>query len=120
MAKIFIIFLIALLPLRGWSTDRMVLQMDRGGQTVGIANDMAGMATDCAMAMQMDSQAHGVDSDNSAVHEGCQSCQLCMPLATMDAPVTLSSTPIVQAVPEPRTGVFVSADTVRHAKPPIS
>jgi hypothetical protein len=121
VARIFIIFLIALLPLRGWSFDRMALQMERGDYAAGIALDSdAGMSPDCAMLMQMDSKAHAVDSEKGSLHQGCQFCELCMPLAALDAPVPLGCTPTIQPVPELRTSMFVSADTARYVKPPIS
>ncbi len=101
--------------------DRMSLQMERGDPAVGMAHDAdAGMGPDCAMAMQMNDMSHDGDSKKGSLHKGCQSCQLCMPLAALDAPATFVRTPVIQTVPEPRPRVFVSADTVRHEKPPIS
>jgi hypothetical protein len=121
VAKIFIIFLIALLPLRGWSSDRMSLQMEHGVNTVSIASDFAtSMSPDCPMAMQMGTQPHGGDTGQGAVQKGCQSCQLCMPLAGLHAPVILANIPNIQTAPELRAHVFVSAETVRYTKPPIS
>jgi hypothetical protein len=121
VARIFIIFLIALLPLRGWSFDRMSLQMDGGMRAAGVAsNSDTGMSSDCAMLMQMGSKTQDADSEKVVLHQGCQFCELCMPMGALVAPVTLASTPIIQAVPEWFSTVFVSADTARYAKPPIS
>jgi hypothetical protein len=121
VARIFIIFLIALLPLRGWSFDRMALQMDGDAHAVGIAHDSdTGMSPDCAMLMQMDNKTQDADSEQVVLHQGCQSCQLCMPLAGLNVLAPLASTSLVQTVPELRTSMFVSADTARYVKPPIS
>ena len=126
MARLFILFLIALLPLRGWTAERMVFAVDQGAPATAQSRSV-GMGEECVLHMQM--AAHHAEpaqpgADHSAnhgtEHKGCQSCQLCMPLAALDAPAVLAFTPIPQAVPVPRTRAFVSADAARHAKPPIS
>ena len=126
MARLFILFLIALLPLRGWTAERMVFAVDQGAPATTQPHSV-GMSEECALHMQMaahqaEAAQHGADhsANHGTEHKGCQSCQLCMPLAAMDAPEIVAFTPISQAVPVPRTRAFVSADTARHAKPPIS
>lgn len=123
MARLFILFLIVLLPLRGWTAERMVFQRDSGtpAATVsqGVQAAMGEMGEDCALHMQMAAQP-GSATEPGVEHKGCQSCQLCMPLAALDAAVNAAFTPIPQAVPLRHASTFVSADAARHAKPPIS
>lgn len=123
MARLFILFLIALLPLRGWTAERMVFQMDHGTTAMAVSAESssldAAMSEDCALHMQM-AAPHGPDHDHTTGHSGCQACQLCMPLAALDNALMVALTPFPQAVPVPRTSHFASADTARQAKPPIS
>jgi len=122
MARLFILFLIVLLPLRGWTAERMVFAMDTSPAVVSSHGGDAAMSEDCALHMGMDSSAahleptagHGTD------HKGCESCQLCMPLVALDAATVLAAATMPEAVPVPRIGKFVSADPARDVKPPIS
>jgi hypothetical protein len=114
MSRLFILFLIALLPLRGWSAERMVVPATP-------------MPAECALHMQMAQQAadsahigHHQADEKGAQHKGCQNCQLCMPLASLDCRSVLPEVmPSQTALPTPASS-FASADTARHAKPPIS
>ena len=120
MSRVFIIFLIALLPLRGWSLERMMFQMDMDAPSVTVASESdTAMSPDCAMHMGMNSNVHDADTDQGQQHKGCQACQLCMPLVTLDMPFALAITPLPHAMPTLHPRLFVSADAVRHAKPPI-
>jgi hypothetical protein len=82
--------------------------------------DAAGMGEECALHMQI-AAAH--DSDNAAAapaHKGCQSCQLCMPLAALASVVVLASAANPQTLPLSHSSCFVSADPAHDVKPPIS
>jgi hypothetical protein len=124
MSRLFILFLIALLPLRGWTAERMVFAMDGGAALVAVSQAVdSGMSEDCALHMQIEQMASGHHPDGEAqapAHKGCQSCQLCMPLAALDSPVVLAFTANPQSLPRTCSSRFVSADTARNAKPPIS
>lgn len=125
MTRLFILFLIALLPLRGWSVQSMVFQM--GAQTVAVqapSLDIA-MGEDCALHMQQAAAAQGLvpqasDASHKPEHKGCQSCQLCMPLAALAAANSLALVPQPQAMPSVGSSRFVSAERARDVKPPIS
>ncbi|RFO96723.1 hypothetical protein DIC66_11960 [Rhodoferax lacus] len=133
MARWFILFLIALLPLRGWSVERMALDM-QGMPVAAQSQDLElGMSAECALhmqaGMQMDASAdaaqaavHGTDhkSSHKSEHKGCQSCQLCMPLLALDGAVPLHLASPPQQLPRAHSSRFVSADSARNAKPPIS
>ena len=125
MARLFILFLIALLPLRGMALDRMVFQMQNDGSATSLAQGAGtGMSEDCALHMQATSAAHGASSNADAPsdkqHKGCQSCQLCMPVAALAAITLAAIKPVPQSVPLLRATAFVSAESARLAKPPIS
>ena len=121
MARLFILFLIALLPLRGWTAERMVFQMERGTPVVVLsqAADNA-MSDDCALHMQMASGHAAKDTAHGSDHKGCQSCQLCMPLAGLHSAAALAVATIPQVLPLMRSSRFVSADPAQGVKPPIS
>jgi hypothetical protein len=122
MARLFILFLIALLPLRGWTAERMVIQMERGAPVSVQAMDSA-VQEDCALHMQtaqMDSDHTAPDASHGPDHKGCQNCQLCMPLAGLHAAMPLALAAIPQALPRTHSSRFVSADPAQGVKPPIS
>jgi hypothetical protein len=125
MSRLFILFLIALLPLRSWSVERMGLQMDgvvHSAQAQGA--DEAAMSAECAMHMQA-AMTQGTapaqsTADHQAAHKACQSCQLCMPLAALEATGALAMPSPAQPLPASGSSRFASADAARCAKPPIS
>jgi len=123
MARLFILFLIALLPLRGLALDRMVFQMQSPGSASGVTQ-ATGMGEDCALHMQSANSAQDADASDSVQSDtqttSCQSCQLCMPVAALTAPTLAAINPVHQTVPQPRTTAFASAETALPAKPPIS
>jgi hypothetical protein len=124
VARFILLFLIVLLPLRGWTAERMAIQMDSGAPVATHSQaQSSAMPEDCALHMQMAQTALGhtpTDAAHGTAHKGCQSCQLCMPLAALDAPAVLAFTACPQALPHMRSSRFVSADTARDVKPPIS
>ena len=121
MARLFILFLIALLPLRGWTVQGMVFAME-GSVPVAAASLPAdiGMSEECALHMHSASGHHQTGESSAPVHKGCQSCQLCMPLAALDSPVVLALVASPQTLAITRSSRFVSADPARDVKPPIS
>ena len=119
MARLFILFLIALLPLRGWTVERMVFQMGQGTPVAAQAAAVgAAMPADCALHMRAASSDPA--SSHGAQHKGCESCQLCMPLVALASPVSLALAPAPQTLVVTHGGAFASADAARAVKPPIS
>jgi hypothetical protein len=119
VARFFILFLIALLPLRGWTAERMVFAMDAAPVAVSQGVD-AGMHEDCALHTEMAPAHHETETAHHSDHKGCESCQLCMPLVALDADLVLAIAFAPEAVPLTRISHFVSADPARDVKPPIS
>jgi hypothetical protein len=119
MTRFFIMFLIALLPLRGWSVQNMVMQM--GAPSVASQTAEPAMGEDCALHMQQSAEGEaGHTAHPKPDHKGCQNCQLCMPLAALQTFGGLALTTSAQTVPLMGSSHFVSADRARDAKPPIS
>lgn len=119
VARLFLLFLIVLLPLRGWASDamsvrmagaQMVVQLVAGGSVVA---DMASLPPDCPAHAQADEHGGGASGDCAS------SCDLCLPLA---APACARVEPIVfarHAKPLMPTFGFLSAALVPVKKPPI-
>lgn len=129
MARVFIlILLIIVLPLRGWTAERMAEHMAASNSGAAPQHAMGAMPADCPMMMvaaqQMDAADGGDGSDSApqhpAKHTTCQACQLCMSLATQDTPVLQTTGPAPQAVAVHPADRFASADLPRSIKPPIS
>jgi hypothetical protein len=120
VSRLFILFLIALLPLRGWTAERMVFAMDVAPIVALSQGVDTAMAEDCAMHLKADSAHHASAAGHGLDHKGCESCQLCMPLVALDSAVVLVTAAMPDAVPVPRISNFVSADPAHDVKPPIS
>jgi hypothetical protein len=127
MARILVLLLIALLPLRGWTAQRMVYGT-QAPQTVAVAMPMVMLqeasveSVDIDMAMSPDCAAmHGAPSPDAhgAGHEGCHFCQLCMPLAGLDNAPAIALGVLPHARPQVVSRSFVSAETAHDVKPPI-
>lgn len=112
-----VLFLIVLLPLRGWSADDMAIQM--ASMEVGIGIATMSMPVDCPMMGMSIRQVHGDKVSALADQKHCQSCQLCMSLSV------LGISPVFNAFSPPRSAPswahlsFTSADILRVSKPPI-
>jgi hypothetical protein len=130
MSRLLILFLIALLPLRGWTAQRMGLQMAGLSHSVQGASQAPGRSAECALHRQMDMQAglqlkvQSGPLDLAPTQQpeptSCQSCQLCMPLAASDALLLQALRLAPQPLPRSCSSAFVSAEAARYAKPPIS
>ena len=121
MGRLLIILLVMLLPLRGWSTGRMAIQMTQGPQLVEIAGEpasMAGMPADCPLMAQAapDAEKSATPSKNYSV---CLTCQLCMSLAAQEFSALNLMANERKALPLSVVVSFISADLTRQAKPPI-
>jgi hypothetical protein len=135
MQRWFLILMLVLLPLRGWSAQLMGVQM--GAMQMASAQTVAGsmashadmsaadMPADCPMHLASitssptppasDAQASVADSN----HPTCQACQLCMPLALLTSePLNLGGQHSPLPLPQAQMR-FVSAELHQVAKPPI-
>jgi hypothetical protein len=119
MGRFLLILLVLLVPLRGWSAERMAVQMAHQSQMgVEVGIEQVSMPADCSMMAQPSSQTEG-SSIPSKSHAGCQTCQLCMSVTNQNfsGPNILAFE--LQAPRVPDKASFISADLLRHTKPPI-
>lgn len=128
MARLIVFFLIALLPLRGWSATGMAVQMalmQSAAMASSMESSQEAMPTDCPM-IQMDATAVGDPSHSSDKsmdgkgHQGCQTCQLCMGLAVLDSFSAKLPQPVPFGPTLDCTDRFSSAELFEDSKPPIS
>ena len=121
MSRIVLILLIAMLPLRSWSVDRMYVGMalnESASHTMDPGASQGSMPEDCPMMSGMHSNkgdSHGEGKTESR-H---QACQLCMSLvATQDSAIKpLPLLPQHHVIS--RVERFASAELLRFTKPPI-
>ena len=128
MARLIVILLIALLPLRGWSATGMAVQMalmESAAMASSMESSQEAMPADCPM-MQMASSADGDPSHSSDKsmdvkgHQSCQTCQLCMGMAVLDYLSAKFTEPAPFEPTLARADRFSSAELFEDSKPPIS
>lgn len=117
-----IALMLVLLPLRGWAGN--VMAVDMAAQQVTMAQvqavDVATMSADCVMAMQTSAEAMKQANQTSSHCHSCDTCQLCLALAT-PCQVYWHVSPIGRHNAALLTGIaFSSADSASSFKPPIS
>ena len=121
MGRLLVILLVVLIPLRGWSAERMVVQMAFSHTVAEVANgqiSMDGMPADCPMLAQAESKSEK-PANPAKGFVGCQTCQLCMTLASLSFPQTQLSAHLTEVLPEAASASFSSADLAPRVKPPI-
>jgi hypothetical protein len=99
MKRLFILIMVALLPLRGWAGDLMSVQMVMGAVAPHVASVMP---ADCPMRAQV-----AADASSPSGMDGCVCCDLCIPMAGL----TWARLKVV---------AFVSASPTPTLRPPIS
>lgn len=124
MRHILLILMIALLPLRGWASERMVVSM--AVQQLVVAQIQtageAGMPADCPFLGEV-LEKSTTDTNGEAISplcKGCTTCQLCMALVTGYAPMPGIAAHLPHAVRRVNTFSFTSAERAPGFKPPIS
>ena len=121
MSRLVLILLIALLPLRSWSVDRMYVGMafnESASHSIEMGSSHISMLEDCPMMAKTNSDKGAADGEGNA--EGRhQACQLCMSLAVTQDTFTKSIPVLPQPHAIPRVERFVSAEVLRFTKPPI-
>lgn len=124
MRRFLLIFMIALLPLRGWASESMVVSM--AVQQLAVAEKQAegdvARPAECPMWGQATnpSSADISSQDISPLCKGCTTCQLCMALVTGYAPTFGLSAQLPHAERVVGSVSFTSAERATGFKPPIS
>ena len=137
MRHLLIALMIALLPLRGWIGDAMAVDMamqqvvmtqsSAGIKTLVSSEDaafatMAAMPEDCPMSArnQAENFVEGEPAGETAASCNCNSCELCLALASLTFP-TMATVAFTPHAESPSHGTrFSSAERVFSLKPPIS
>jgi hypothetical protein len=125
--RLFILFLIVLLPLRGWAGDLMSMRMAHqplsAGEHVG---QLAAMPPDCPMHAHGQASAHfqpdqkaDTGGDGTGLMKNCASCDLCLPLAALTCARIEFAAFAVEAKPLVGVDGFASAVPPPTDKPPI-
>lgn len=99
----------------------MVIQMAYSQTVAEVADElisMDGMPADCPMLAQAESKSEKSTSPAKGF-AGCQTCQLCMTLASLSLPQTLLSPRPTLVHPEAASASFISANVAPQVKPPI-
>ena len=137
MRRLFIVFMILLLPLRGWAADLMAVTMANQQRfaTINIANNaidtrtilssdqqaQVAMPEDCPfLTFSNDGLAENGGQGVSVLCKGCTTCQLCMALVTGYPAMTRFVAALPPAEPLVGTIHFTSAERASGFKPPIS
>ena len=114
---LFVSLLVVMLPLRGWAGDVMAVDMAAATvSTVKVLNmgSPAAMPADCAM------HSSPVSADTEAHCNSCDTCELCLAVANLQAVAWSASQLIQHASPLMPDTRFSSTALATNRKPPIS
>ncbi len=101
-----------LLPIRGWSAERMAVYM-------AAAAVQSAMPEDCPMRIQAAEAETNASPTAPKNDRSCQACQLCMSWAAQETPAPTDPAPIAFSHAAPYADRFASIDLARLVKPPI-
>lgn len=119
MRRIFLILLIALLPIRMWAAEGMSVRMaEQGMMGTSMAMDaMDEMPADCPMRASAGQEAPSDGTKGAAT--ACLTCQLCAALAAL-AGFQAAAVSSPSFMSPSIASSFDSADPLHEIKPPIS
>ena len=124
MRRFFLVLLMVLVPLRVWAAEGMTVRMAsmQIGTTASVAGGQAkGMPLDCPMmSAKVGDALDDGQPDESQSRAGCQSCQLCMALASPQILNHTAPEMIKSGLRIWHPSSYTSADIARDVKPPIS
>lgn len=125
MRHLLIALLIAVLPVRGWVGHAMAVDMASQHAALAqavAAGDPTPMPEDCPMHAQMaDTEAEPAPASQAGMLcQGCDTCQLCLAMASFTGAVVQAASWLPHAAPADGGSRFNSADQPSGIKPPIS
>lgn len=123
MRVLLLALMIALLPVRGWVGNAMAVDMAAQQAQQAAANAESGieasaMPEDCLMHAQA-SEAEASQADGAHCN-GCNTCELCLALASFTWPGLQPAAFTLHAEPLAGGTLFTSAERASGFKPPIS
>ena len=123
MRRFLLVVLMVLVPLRVWAAEGMTVRMASmqiGTTAMAAGEQVQAMPLDCPMmAKSGDIQDDG-QPDESQSRAGCQSCQLCMALASPQILNHTAPEMVKSGLRIWHPSSYTSADIARDVKPPIS
>lgn len=125
MRHLLLALLIAVLPVRGWVGHAMAVDMASQQAILAQAAATGAPATmpeDCPMHAQMaDTGAEQAPASQAGMLcQGCDTCQLCLAMASFTGAVVQAASWLPHAAPADGGSRFNSADQPSGIKPPIS
>ena len=120
MRRFFFLFMIALLPLQGWTsvamaTEMAAMQLESRQSHSSVASMK--MSPECALRMGA-AQSQDVDIDDAS-NQVCTDCQACHLIALAEFVHTVYKTSFSTSFERPVRLYFASADLRLNQKPPI-
>ncbi|MBA3592221.1 MAG: hypothetical protein H0W47_00270 [Polaromonas sp.] len=122
MRVLLLALMIALLPVRGWVGNAMAVDMAAQQSLAATpasaeaVSDTSIMPPDCPMHAQADAEEAAAGAHCSS----CNTCQLCLALASFAWDPPASATTVPHAGPAASVQHFSSAERISSLKPPIS
>ncbi len=124
MRRFFIIFMIALLPLRSWAGDLMAISMSTYALAAANANIVVKQVSsgmeDCAGHSGSHAEAAMPNASDDGHCKTCVTCQICHSVALVNMDVLASGPPDASRLKSLSTATFASATLADSVKPPIS
>ena len=126
MRLLFLILMMALMPLRGIAGDVMAIRMatqlpSQSAHVDAVQPAMAADHADCMGHGEADAGSGPVQGPDSKGHcATCPACQVCFSVALPWLAQSWSTAPLPSAVPYVAASTFISALAAPGLKPPIS
>ena len=139
MRHLFLVFLIALLPLRGWVSDAMATEMlaSQGQQHQTAVKKAAPHVHEAGVPAHQDTETVVVNAAKTAADcsghasggaghaadthcDSCSVCQACQTVALFSAAAGVTAVFDLRALPRAAVAQFASAEAALRQKPPIS
>ena len=140
MRHLFLIFMLVLLPLRGWISDAMATEMlasqvqqqhqtatkkvathGHEAETKAHQDTETGVSVAALTAADCSGHASGAQSHVADAHcDSCSFCQVCHTIALFPAAAGVSTAFDLRTLPRTTVSQFTSAEAALGQKPPIS
>lgn len=106
--------MLIVLPLRGWASNIMVIDMAKVAVVQANMTDQTAMPADCEMHTQ------ALADDTTSLCGGCDTCELCLSVANLASTIGTEHEAVRHASPPALNISFSSAIQAISQKPPIS
>ena len=114
-----VVFMIVLLPLRGWMGDAMATTMGLQQAAAAVATATTECPDHAGMQMPGAPAADVASGDAGMADSCCVACQMCHAIAITASPLLALPAFAANAPPLPQSAAFTSASSTADFKPPI-